>query len=307
MLSFQQIQYILTLSEELQFQRASDRCFVTQPTLSMQIKKAEETIGNLIFDRSRQPLEVTKFGQELLPYLRDTLFEYQKINEFIARSKGVFKQEVRIAIIPTIAGYMLPEMYQIWKDKLHSIQLVIEEMKTEDLLIAMEERKIDVGILSGPVFESNLRSIPLYQEEIKAYFPAESKSNVTTDELRDVHPWLLNHGNCLRTQMMDFCGLNDKGMKADWDYEGGNIKLLERMVEAYGGYTLVPNFYVQEKSSNYKSIQSSNGEVPAREVIALVSKRKEKWEVIEQIIRTIQLEYNKSSSANKNFRLLNWQ
>ncbi len=249
---------------------------------------------------------MTKFGEELLPYLRDTLFEYQKINEFVARSKGVFKQEIRIAIIPTVAGYMLPTMYKKWKDQLKNVQLVIEEMKTDDLLVAMEDRKIDIGILSGPVFDPNLRSIPLYQEEIKAYFPTEVKDNVTTDELRDAHPWLLNHGNCLRTQMMDFCGLSDTGMKADWDYEGGNIKLLEKMVESYGGYTLVPNFYVQNQSSDYKTIQSGVCEIPAREVIGLVSKRKEKWETIEQIIRTIQFEYN-SNSLNKNFKLLNWQ
>jgi len=306
MLSFQQIQYIITLSEELQFQRASDRCFVTQPTLSMQIKKAEETLGGLIFDRSRQPLEVTKFGQQLLPYLRDTLFEYQKIDEFVARSKGVFKQEVRMAIIPTIAGYMLPAMYQTWKEKLNNVQLVIEEMKTEDLLVAMEERRIDIGILSGPVFKPNLRSIPLYQEEIKAYFPSESKNKITTDELQNAHPWLLNHGNCLRTQMMDFCGLNDEGKKADWDYEGGNIKLLEMMVESYGGYTLIPNFYIQNQIKDYKTIVSPDGEIPAREVIALVSKRKEKWDSIERIIRTIQLEYN-TKEDHSDFKLLNWQ
>ena len=90
---------------------------------------------------------MTKFGEELLPYLRDTLFEYQKINEFVARSKGVFKQEIRIAIIPTVAGYMLPTMYKKWKDQLKNVQLVIEEMKTDDLLVAMEDRKIDIGIL----------------------------------------------------------------------------------------------------------------------------------------------------------------
>lgn len=305
MLSFQQIQYIITLSEELQFQRASDRCYVTQPTLSMQIKKAEETIGKLIFDRSYQPLELTSFGKELLPYLRDIMFEYEKMNQFVARSKGVYKEEIRIAIIPTVAGYMLPEMYQIWKDKLSNVQLVIEEMKTEDLLTAMEERKIDLGILSGPVHVSGLQVIPLYQEEIKAYFPSGKKRKITTDELREAHPWLLNHGNCLRTQMMDFCGLNEKGMKADWDYEGGNIQLLEKMVESYGGYTLVPSFYINNKSSAYKTIESLEGEIPAREIIALVPNRKGKWEYIEQIVRTIQMQYN--IKTNKDFKLLNWK
>lgn len=306
MISFQQIQYIVTLSEELQFQRASERCFVTQPTLSMQVKKAEETIGEVIFDRSHQPLELTSFGENLIPYLRDVLFEYEKINQFVARAKGTFKEEIRIAIIPTVAGYMLPEMYQIWKDKLLNVQLVIEEMKTEDILIAMDERKIDLAILSGPVNIHNLRSIPLYQEEIKAYFPTESRQKIATDELKEAHPWLLNHGNCLRTQMMDFCGLNEQGMKADWDYEGGNIQLLEKMVESYGGYTLVPDFHIKDFSENYKTIQSLDGKIPAREVIALVSNRKGKWEYIEQIIRTIQLQYN-TKPTNTHFKLLNWQ
>lgn len=306
MLSFQQIQYIITLSEELQFQRASERCFVTQPTLSMQVKKAEESLGELIFDRSHQPLELTSFGNELIPYLRDTMYEYEKINQFVARSKGTYKEEVRIAIIPTVAGYMLPEMYQIWKEKLSNVQLVIEEMKTEDLLLAIEERKIDLGILSGPINLQNLRSIPLYQEEIKAYFPTEAKLKISTDELREAHPWLLNQGNCLRTQMMDFCGLNEQGKKADWDYEGGNIQLLEKMVESYGGYTLVPDFHIKNVTADYKTIQSIDGKIPAREVIALVSNRKGKWEYIEQIIRTIQLQYN-VKPTNAHFKLLNWQ
>lgn len=306
MLSFQQIQYIITLSEELQFQRASERCFVTQPTLSMQVKKAEEMLGEFVFDRSHQPLRLTSFGQELIPYLRDTMFEYEKINQFVSRSKGTYKEEIRIAIIPTVAGYMLPELYQTWKEKLTNVQLVIEEMKTEDLLVALEERKIDIGILSGPINNSNLRSIPLYQEEIKVFFPSEHKRVLTTEELREAHPWLLNHGNCLRTQMMDFCGLNELGVKADWDYEGGNIKLLEEMADKYGGYTLVPDFHIKHRLSDYKSIQSEQGEIPAREVVAVVSKRKEKWDYIEQIVRSIQFQYY-SKSENKQFKLLNWQ
>lgn len=305
MLSFQQIQYIVTLSEELQFQRASERCFVTQPTLSMQLKKAEETLGGIIFDRSRQPLELTKFGSELLPYLRDALYEYQKIGEFVARSKGVFKQEIRIAIIPTIAGYMLPTMYQIWKERLAHVQLIIEEMKSDDLLLAMDERRIDLGILSGPISNTTNRVIPLFQEEIKAFFPSNSQQEISTSELQESQPWLLNHGNCLRTQMMDFCGLSENGLKADWDYEGGNIRLLEKMVETYGGYTLVPKHYIQDRKKDYKTILAPNNQIPAREIVAVVSKRKEKWEGIEQIVRSVQLQYN--ASSDDRFKLLNWQ
>ncbi len=305
MISFQQMHYIVVLSEELQFQRASERCFVTQPTLSMQIKKAEETLGSIIFDRSRQPLELTEFGRELLPLLRDTLFEYNKIDSFAKRSKGIYKEEIRMAIIPTVAGYMLPDLYKQWKKLNKDNQLTIEELKTEEILVAMEDRKIDIGILSGPVSSTKLRTIPLYQEEIKAYLPTVPKSTISTEELKEFHPWLLNQGNCLRTQMMDFCELKTKETKADWDYEGGNIRLLEKMVDIHGGYTLVPNYDVQNNSNNYKSIYSANQEVPAREIVAVVAYKNDKWEYLEGLIRTVQLKYAKNN--DKPFKLLDWQ
>ncbi len=306
MLSFQQIHYIVTLSEELQFQRASERCFVTQPTLSMQIKKAEETLGSAIFDRSRQPLELTPFGRNLLPLLRDTLFEYNKVNNFVKRTKGIFKEELRMTIIPTVAGYMLPDLYQEWKEMNTDVQLTIEELKTEEILSAMEDRKIDIGILSGPVNNNKLRTIPLYQEEIKAFFPSESKTTVSTDELKEVHPWLLNQGNCLRTQMMDFCELKTSENKADWDYEGGNIRLLEKMVTIHGGYTLVPNYDIQTNQQDYKTIHSANDEIPAREIVALIAHKSDKWEYLENIVRSVQLRYAKNTTQKK-FKLLDWK
>ncbi len=305
MISFQQIHYIITLSEDLQFQRASERCFVTQPTLSMQIKKAEEALGSSIFDRSRQPLELTEFGKGLLPLLRDTLFEYHKIDSFVKRSKGIYKEEIRMAVIPTVAGYMLPDLYKDWKGLNQNNQLTIEELKTEEILAAIEDRKIDIGILSGPVSSSKLRTIPLYQEEIKAYIPNVSKATISTDELKEFHPWLLNQGNCLRTQMMDFCELKNKSTKDDWDYEGGNIRLLEKMVDIHGGYTLVPNYEIQQQTNKYKSIYSANGEVPAREIVAVVAFKNDKWEFLYELVRSIQLKYAKKNK--KSFKLLDWQ
>lgn len=305
MISIQQMHYILVLSEEFHFQRASELCFVTQPTLSMQIKKAEETLEAQIFDRSRNPIELTAFGQDLLPIIRDTLNEYGKISELFNRKKGTYKEEIRIGIIPTVAGYMLPDLYTSWLKELSDVQLTIEEMKTEEILKALDHKKIDMGILAGPVHDPKLRTVPLYQEEIKVFYPDGKNVSVSVDELKNVHPWLLTSGNCLRTQMMNFCELREN-FKDEWDYEGGNIELLQKMVRLHGGYTLVPENYIEEKSKDYKVVKSTIGGAPAREIIALSSNRTAKWGTLERLIRSVQLNYSQSA-ASSDYQLLNWQ
>lgn len=304
MISIQQMYYILVLSEELHFQRASERCFVTQPTLSMQLKKAEETLETLIFDRSRSPLELTNFGNELLPIIRDTLNEHSKIAELYSKSKGTYREEIKVGIIPTVAGYVLPDLYSTWKKELSNVHLIIEELKTEEILLALDQKRIDLGILAGPVHDPRLRSVPLYNEEIKVYYPNGEGKKISINELKQIDPWLLTTGNCLRTQMMNFCELKESTSDS-WDYEGGNIELLQRMVQQHGGYTLVPENYIDNSSNDYKTVSSNRGEIPAREIIALSSNRTTKWKNIERLIRTIQFKYYKQEQEN--FQLLNWQ
>lgn len=304
MISIQQMQYILVLSEEQQFQRASEKCFVTQPTLSMQLKKAENTLGSAIFDRSTTPLELTPFGELLLPIVRDLLSEYGRISELTQKQKGVYRERLRIGIIPTVADYMVPDLFNKWKTVLPNVQLSIEEMKTEDVLIALDQKKIDVGILAGPVNDPKLRTSILFQEEILAFVPESKAKEVTTEDLSNHHPWLLTSGNCLRTQMIHFCSLNKES--DDWNYEGGNMGLLKQMVEMNGGYTLIPERSVADKTKDYKRIRSSIGEIPARQIIALSPNRSTKWGSIEQIIRSAQLNY-KDKKDGQELKLLSWE
>lgn len=304
MISIQQMQYILVLSEEQQFQRASEKCFVTQPTLSMQLKKAENTLGNVIFDRSTTPLELTPFGELLLPIVRDTLMEHARISELIEKQKGTYLERLRIGIIPTVADYMVPDLFNKWKSVLPGVQLSIEEMKTEDVLIALAQKKIDVGILAGPVNDPKLRTSVLFDEEILAFVPELKAKEVTTEDLENHHPWLLTSGNCLRTQMIHFCSLNSE--RDEWNYEGGNMGLLKQMVEMNGGYTLIPERAISEKTKSYKRIRSSIGEIPARQIITLSPNRSTKWGSIEKLVRSVQLHYGDKKNA-EDLKLLSWE
>lgn len=309
MISIQQMHYILAVNDHRHFQRASDVCFVTQPTLSMQIKKAEDDLRFQIFDRSTNPLSLTNFGKELIAIIRDILIELDKIPKLTKSMSGTYYEHVRIGIIPTISAFLVSDMFDKWKLALPNIQLTMEEMKSDELLIALEKKEIDLAIMAGPHNQTNLRTIPLFKEEIKAYIPSIERELVFSNDLVELHPWLLSKGNCLRTQMIHFCGLGNE-INGDWNYEGGNLELLLRMVDVKGGYSLVPEEYqrvLKLDSTKCKRIYSSeNNEIPAREIIALFPNRTTKWDSIEKVIRGIQLNYGKDDS-DKKFQVLNWR
>jgi LysR family hydrogen peroxide-inducible transcriptional activator len=303
MISIQQIEYIIALSEELHFQKASERCFVTQPTLSMQVKKAEEILGHDIFNRYSTPISLTHFGEKVIPILRNVIEEYGRIETLSAKTSGTYVQEIRMGVIPTIASYMITDLYRTWKKKLEHVQLTIEELTTEELLSKMELGKIDVGILAGPVSNPKWRINKMYDEEILAYFPESDKEEVNTEDLMDAHPWLLTTGNCLRTQMMNFCELRTDD-KTEWDYQGGNMDILIDMVNENGGYTLIPMNHIRKKTKGYKRIRSRENLIPAREVIAISRLKNEHWESIQKIVHEVQLKY---SGSQGDFQILSWK
>jgi LysR family hydrogen peroxide-inducible transcriptional activator len=305
MITIQQMQYVLALSEQLSFQRAADQCFVTQPTLSMQIRKAEEILGFPIFDRSRNPLELTIFGNELLPILREIMDENQKIKTLQLRMSGHHVEQLKLGIIPTISSYMVSDMFHIWKEKLEGVHLQIIELPTNDAIDALEKKEIDAAIIAGPYVHPGWRITKLYKEEILVFAPNLENDFVTQEDLNGLQPWLLSKGNCLRNQMVHFCRIED-GTKDEWDYQGGNLDLLMRMVEINGGYSLIPfhSKVNEEKKRFLKSLLTSNHTKPAREIIGLIPNKSIKLGFLETIMREIQLNY--SMENENNLEIISW-
>ena len=303
----QQINYILELNAERNFQRASEKCFVTQPTLSMQVKKAEDLLGFPIFDRSRFPIELTSAGEQLIPVLMDVQLEYARIGTLAQRIKGSYSEQLRVGIIPTVSAYLIADVFEAVRREMPHIQIKLEEMKTDEVVDALEENRVDLGILAGPYNERRMRTIPLYQEEIMLYFPAVKSKTVTPEELEDAQPWLLSKGNCLRTQMVHFCSLDDsREFETKWNYEGGNIELLMKMVDLNGGYTLIPQHYRMSGIALKRLYDKRTGEYPAREIIAIMPSKSLKKSSCEAFVRIIQHQYNQEKKAS-GLRILNWR
>ncbi|MCO5268467.1 MAG: LysR family transcriptional regulator [Brumimicrobium sp.] len=305
MISPIQIEYILALLKHQNFQRAADACHVTQPTLSMQLKKAEDDVGYKIIDRDSQPIKLTKAGEMLLPFLLDINESYRDMDVQIQKLKGVYKSEIRIGIIPTIANYLVPELYSKWQSKLGDVHLDITELTTANLLDAIREKAIDFGIMAGPLNDPSLDQQILYNEDILVYAPGIQGSTISLSQLENKHPWLLSPGNCLRTQMINFCQLKEK-QTISWNYEGGNLTLLVNMVEQEGGYTLIPSNYVPLLNIDKKHLKRVEIHEPFRQIIGVFMKRNTKRDEFTKIIRSIQHNKNLDYQPNKNSELLPW-
>ena len=305
MITITQVSYILALWEYKNFQKAADSCFITQPTLSMQLKKAEESLGSPLFDRSSSPLSLTDFGKAIFPELRQIQDSMLHLEIKIKQLEGNLKEEVRIGIIPTIAIYLVPEFYSTWRKKLENISIEIVELKSEELLLQLAERKIDFGIMAGPLQQDKLNQQILFNESIDVFTNEVDPPSISRNALSELHPWLLTKGNCLRTQMVNFCNINEVD-KDEWNYTGGNLDLLVKMVLQEGGYTLIPEYYSlpKELDTYRKSLEEAK---PYRQIIGVFNRNSIKMKSIQQIIQHIQSSKGKDFEQGAFRDLLPWR
>jgi len=301
MISLVQVEYILALYEERNFQRAADRCFVTQPTLSVQIKKAEKQLGGRLFNRDVTPLETTPFFHKLLPVFHQLKSDMDSLKQRVSQDRDGIKEEIRIGVIPTIAHYLIPDMFGVLSERLADFSLKFEEHRTAELLDLLEKRKLDIIILSGPLDARGFEIQKLFIEEIAFYLKKPRKLNSVQD-LTDEQPWLLTEGNCLRAQMINLCELK-KDSSSVWNYQGSSIDVLTRMVDRYGGYTLIPMNYPKEHIDQSHLVRMKKS-VPARSVIAGYNRRNTNHEAFVKIFQAIQGFYNAQES--KDWEFVDW-
>jgi LysR family transcriptional regulator, hydrogen peroxide-inducible genes activator len=243
--NFQQLEYILAVDATRHFARAADKCFVTQPTLSMMIQKLEEELDLQIFDRSKQPVVPTKEGEEILRRARQILAEADQMKAYSKELKGEITGELRLGIIPTLAPYLLPLFLSSFSAKYPNIRLRLKELVTDDIVRMLKDGSLDMGILATPLNTTGLNEFPIFYEEFIAYTSKTEKiSNkryLLPEEINPARLWLLEEGHCLRSQVLQLCELNknDTTVK-NLHYEAGSIETLINLVDSQQGITIVP-------------------------------------------------------------------
>lgn len=272
-MTLQQLQYIISLDNNKHFLNAAEECGVTQPTLSTMIQKLEDELDVKLFDRSHQPLTTTEIGKEIISQAKIVLKHAEFLKEVIKNKRESLEGTLNLAIIPTIAPSLLPKFLIEFRKSYPKIDLQIQEMKTSDIVLNLNQSKIDMGILATPLEIDNLLEIPVYYEKFFAYIsPKEelykqevlSANNMPLDNL-----WILQEGHCLRGQVFNFC--TDK-KESKSVYEAGSIDTLIKIIDENGGYTVIPELHLQFLNDiqlkNIRRIENPQG---AREVSIVIT------------------------------------
>jgi Transcriptional regulator len=197
-----QLEYIVALDSHRHFVLASEKCFVTQPTLSMQIQKLEEELGVKIFDRTKQPVIPTQIGISIIAQARIILREAKMIQQIIDDQKDALTGELRIGIIPTLAPYLLPPLFKLMHEKYPQLSLNIKETITEEVVHELKNSRLDCGLVVTPLNDPSIKEDVLFYEELFVYVSKKNslydKKYVLAAEIDPDQLWLLEEGHCFR-------------------------------------------------------------------------------------------------------------
>jgi LysR family hydrogen peroxide-inducible transcriptional activator len=252
-MTLQQLEYILAVYKTGHFMKAAELCQVTQPTLSAMIQKLEEELDCKIFDRSQHPIQATEMGEKIIRQAQIILYQANQLKEMLLKEKESVSGNLNLAIIPTIASYLLPRFIALFRNDYPDVSLKITEMRTETIIQKLKTAEIDMAILATPLNMPDLLEIPIYYEKFIAYIsPGESiyeLKELSANNLPLEHLWVLEEGHCFRNQIFNFC---DQMKVHNYMYEAGSIETLVKIVDINGGYTVIPELHVESLTEEQK-------------------------------------------------------
>lgn len=290
--SLTQLEYILAVHKFGHFAKAAEYCNITQPTLSMQIQKLEESLGVIIFDRSKKPILLTDVGAAIIGQIQLVVSEAKKIDGIIQMKSGdKLLGALVFGVIPTIAPYLLPKLLPLLEKKFSGIKLQIKELQTRQIVEALNTDEIDVGLLAIPIKAPKIIEQSIYFEPFsvlcnKVHILAKQKK-VKYSSLKSDDIWLLEEGHCLRNQVLDVCSLKpDKITNRKFQFESGSLETLKNLINSYGGYTLLPWLAADNLGKNTQLIEFDRP-IPAREVGLVYRREHYKIDLIKAVGETI--------------------
>lgn len=287
-----QLQYVLAVAEHKNFTLAAEKCFVTQPTLSMQIQKVEEELKIQIFDRTKKPIQLTDIGQKIVNQAKNIVNEADRMKDIVEQQKGFIGGEFRLGIIPTIMPTLLPMFLNTFIKKFPKVKLIIEELNTDEIIIKLKNGNLDAAIAATPLSEEKLKEIVLYYEPFVAYIPekhqiAEQKeievSDLNLDEIL-----LLQDGHCFRDGVLNLCKNQDVISLNNFQIQSGSFETLIKLADEGLGLTLLPYLHTLDLKDNDKlKLKHFKDPKPAREVSLIFPKTELKIQIIDALKQTI--------------------
>jgi LysR family hydrogen peroxide-inducible transcriptional activator len=244
-MNLRDLKYILAVAETRHFGRAADRCFVSQPTLSGQIKKLEDELGVVIFERTNRSVEVTTVGQTILTHARLAVEQADAIDQIARAHQDPLAGPLRIGAIPTLSPYLMPLVLVPLKRAYPKLRLVLSEEITDSLLARLHRHEIDAALLATAPEDADLEAQPLFDEPFWLAHPRNhplyEKDEIEAADLESIDLLLLADGHCLAAQVMQICHLDERPTRGEMaDLRAASLETLLQLVGAGFGCTLVP-------------------------------------------------------------------
>lgn len=256
-MTIQQLEYILAVDQFRHFAKAAEYCRVTQPTLSAMIQKLEEELGVKLFDRTVQPVCPTLVGEKVLAQARIITSQASQVKEIVSEEKQSLAGTFRLAVLPTIAPYLLPRFFPQLMEKHPELDVRVTEMKTQDIKQALMAGEVDAAIIASQLEDSALTEETLFYEQFYGYVSRKESlfkhELLRTSDITGERLWLLDEGHCFRDQLVRFCQMEAVKLN-QMAYHLGSMETFMRMVESGKGITFIPGLAVSQLTEEQREL-----------------------------------------------------
>lgn len=286
-----QLQYLIEVANCGSFSGASERCFVTQPSLSMQIKALEDELGVVLLDRSKKPVIPTDAGNVVIAQAQETLRAYNYIRESVAELKGETSGKLRLGVIPTIAPYLLHKFIPDFVKEFPRVELEIREMITADIIEALKHDNIDAAIVASGTCGDGIVEHDLFSDRFYAYVSPENplfeRTNIRIEDIDLKDLILLSRGNCMRDQIIELCQAR-RSVPSHYYFESGSLDTLMRIVDCTACLTIIPEMALEyipaERRAQVKTLAKG---ATSRRIAIVVRRTYVKNSIISALVSTI--------------------
>ena len=294
-MNIHQLRYALALKKYGNYSRAAKALNISQPAISLQIKNLETELGTLLFDRSQKPIGTTFAGEKFLNKAQELIGQFHQLESFAMTLRDDYSGAITIGIIPTLAPYLIPLFIGDIKDKYPKLQITIKEIITEQILVALRDGDIQLGIISTPIESTMKFDIkPIFYEKFQLFISdSHDLSRQFEVDIEDIDAddlWLLKEGNCFRDQVNNLCGYKKANThNHTFSYESNSIEALCRIVEHQGGLTFVPELCtIHLDDDRLDLLKDISGHDRVREISLISIPNESRYRFIEKINDSLQ-------------------